>query len=148
MLDVIFDEKLQENAHIVGLYLKSRLDAMREEHRCIRSIRGCGLFLGIELRDGEDQTIEEVSSPAPTESKNNNERSATRLSTQPLLASFVVTDMFENHRVISSRDSDVIKIKPPLVFSMQDADILLHALDQSIRSYYELSASSDAVLIK
>ena len=54
VLDVIKQEKLQENAHRVGLYFLNRLKCMARDNDIIGDVRGRGLFLGIELvRDAQ-----------------------------------------------------------------------------------------------
>ena len=110
VLDVIRDEGLQQNALEVGGYL---LRALREvRHPLIGDVRGSGLFLGIELvRDPE--TLE----PADRE------------------ASAVVNRMKERGVLLSTDgpSHNVIKIKPPLVFTRSDADRLAEGIDKTLR---------------
>lgn len=112
VLDVIEDENLQENARNTGDYLKARLEALAADHPLIGDVRGRGLFLGVELvRDR--QTL----APA-TEAAN---RIINRVRDDGVLLS---TDgPFDN----------VLKIKPPLVFGITEADLLLDALDRALR---------------
>ena len=108
VLDVIRDEELQQNALEVGEYLKAGLRELRERHSMIGDVRGQGLFLGIEfVRD--QKTLE----PADTE------------------AAHVVERMKELGVLLSTDGSlhNVIKIKPPLVFSQADADLLVSTLN-------------------
>jgi 4-aminobutyrate aminotransferase-like enzyme/Ser/Thr protein kinase RdoA (MazF antagonist) len=108
VLDVIRDEELQQNAFEVGEYLKQGLRALQERHALIGDVRGQGLFLGIELvRDRE--TLE----PAALE------------------AAQVVERMKERGILLSTDGPlhNVIKMKPPMVFSMTDADFLINCLD-------------------
>ena len=104
VLDVIEDEKLQENADKVGAHLLGGLKLLAEKHPLIGDVRGQGLFLGIELvRDPE------TLAPAADE------------------ASYLVNRLCEE-RILTSTDGplhNVIKIKPPLVFTVEDADHLL-----------------------
>jgi 4-aminobutyrate aminotransferase-like enzyme len=51
VLKVIEEEKLQENAKIVGDYYKKLLLILKDKFDCIGDVRGSGLFLGIELID-------------------------------------------------------------------------------------------------
>ena len=106
--DVIRDEGLQENARATGGYLLAGLKALAGRHPLIGDARGRGLFLGLELvRDR--RTLE----PAAAE------------------ASALVEKM-RDRGVLLSTDGpfhNVIKIKPPLVFSRADADLLLDRLD-------------------
>lgn len=108
VLDVIRDEKLQENARDTGSYLLQRLNLLQEKHPIIGDVRGRGLFLGIELvRDRA--TLE----PAGRE------------------ASYLVERMKERGVLLSTDGPfhNVIKIKPPIVFTRADADMLVENLD-------------------
>lgn len=49
VLEVIENEKLQENAHKVGLHFLEKLKKIAENHEIIGDVRGRGLFLGIEI---------------------------------------------------------------------------------------------------
>ena len=109
VLDVIEEENLQQNARDVGAHLIAGLGALRETHSLIGDVRGLGLFVGIELvRDR--QSLE----PADRE------------------ASFIVERM-KNEGILVSTDGplhNVIKIKPPLVFTRPNADSLIQTLDR------------------
>jgi 4-aminobutyrate aminotransferase-like enzyme len=112
VLDVISDEELQQNALEVGDYLKSELRWLQDRHRLIGDVRGLGLFLGIELVRDRD-TLE----PAG--------REATQ-----------IVERMKERGILLSTDGpfhNVIKIKPPLVFSMKDADVLVSNLDAVLR---------------
>lgn len=107
VLDVIRDEKLQENALHTGAHLRAGLLRLKERFPLIGDVRGPGLFLGVELVRDRD-TLE----PAPEE------------------ASYVV-ERLRDKRVLTSTDGllrNVIKIKPPLPFRREDADVLLERL--------------------
>ncbi|XP_028973422.2 ethanolamine-phosphate phospho-lyase isoform X2 [Esox lucius] len=49
VLDVIEKEDLQGNALRVGRYLMQLLEQLKEKHPLVGDIRGCGLFVGVEL---------------------------------------------------------------------------------------------------
>lgn len=107
VLDVIRDEDLQTRAGRVGTHLAKRLTGLMETHGVIGDVRGAGLFLGIELvldREGRE--------PAPGH------------------AAFAVEQMRQRGILLSTDgpDHNVIKIKPPLVFSEADADHLAATL--------------------
>lgn len=112
VLDVIRDEELQQNALEVGEYLKQGLRELKNQHSLIGDVRGLGLFLGVEfVRDRE--TLE----PGGSE------------------AAHVVERMKERGVLLSTDGPfhNVIKIKPPLVFSRADADFLLSGLDSVLK---------------
>lgn len=102
VLKVIKDEKLQKNAHKVGKYLKQQLKKIQNDFPLLADIRGQGLFLGIELVD---------TNKSPLADK----------------ASYLVNRMKELGILMSidGPDNNVLKIKPPLVFSIENADELL-----------------------
>lgn len=112
VLDTIREEGLQQHALHVGEHLKRGLSDLAQRHPLVGDVRGQGLFLGIEfVRDRE--TLE----AADTE------------------ASWIVNRM-KSLGVLLSTDGplhNVIKIKPPLAFTIDDADELLDKLDGVLR---------------
>jgi 4-aminobutyrate aminotransferase-like enzyme/Ser/Thr protein kinase RdoA (MazF antagonist) len=103
VLDVIRDEGLQENARVTGEYVIAGLRDLAARQPLITDVRGLGLFLGFEM-------------PAEAE--------ATEL-----------INRMKDRGVLLSTDGprhNVIKIKPPLVFSQADADRLLERLDRTL----------------
>lgn len=113
VLRVIRDEGLQENALKTGNYLKTELKKMQQEFPVIGDVRGQGLFLGIELTDRE-------------------------LIPQTDKAAYLANRMKELGILMSTDglDVNVMKIKPPMVFSRSHADILLEALQRVFREDY------------
>ena len=109
VLDVLEEEGLQENARVVGEHLLAGLKALKEAHPLVGDVRGLGLFLGVELvEDPERRT------PATTEAARIKERC-------------------RDHGILLSTDGpddNVLKIKPPLVFTLRDADRLVSCLDR------------------
>lgn len=111
VLDVIENEKLQQNALTTGEYLKSRIEALAARHERIGDVRGQGLFIGVEMV-ADRKTLE----PA-TQAAND------------------IANMMRDNGVLISTDGpfdNVLKIKPPLVFGMQEADIMVDALQQAL----------------
>ena len=108
VLDVIEDEGLQENAAKVGKRLLAGLEYLRDRHAAVGDARGRGLFSGIEfVREGGD--LEPAADVA--------DAAVQRMRDKGILLS---TDGPEHN---------VIKMKPPLVFSRQHADLLVSRLD-------------------
>jgi 4-aminobutyrate aminotransferase-like enzyme len=113
VLDVIADEKLQENARRVGGFLLDGLRELQQRHDAIGDVRGCGLFLGVELvRDRAARTPDRPKAKA------------------------VVEAMKARHVLLSTEgpDDNVLKIKPPIVFSQANAEEFLDKLDQVLRA--------------
>ena len=109
VLNVIEDEKLQQNAHKVGEYLLEKLKQLQGEFPLIGQVRGMGLFIGIELIKEKSKLI-----PAHAEAEK------------------VVNEMMRKRILLSTDgpDHNVIKIKPPMVFSTENADELVLNLSE------------------
>ncbi|MHA2249137.1 MAG: aminotransferase class III-fold pyridoxal phosphate-dependent enzyme [Candidatus Kariarchaeaceae archaeon] len=109
VLDVIKDEKLQDNALTVGNYLKNELIVLMDKHHIIGEVRGLGLYLGVELVKSRE-TLE----PAADE------------------ANYIINRMKEFGILLSTDGPyhNVLKIKPPLVFTKENAAILTTTLDK------------------
>ncbi len=109
VLDVIEEEGLRENALRAGRHLLGRLEELMMRHPAIGDVRGRGLFVGIELVEDRETRV-----PAPE------------------YADGLVQRMRERGVLLSTDgpDHNVIKIKPPLVFSERDADLLASRLDE------------------
>jgi len=105
VLRVIEDESLQENALEEGNFLKSELMKMQDEFPVIGDVRGQGLFLGIELADKSKNPLTEK-------------------------ADYLINRMKELGVLMSTdgKDDNVVKIKPPMVFSRENAHELLSGL--------------------
>jgi len=108
VLDEIENENLQQNAKKVGAHLLKRLKGLMKTHQVIGDVRGQGLFIGVELVRSRE-TLE----PAVDETK------------------YVVERLRELGLLISLDGPlhNVLKIKPPLVFTTENADMLVDTLD-------------------
>ncbi len=98
VLNVLEDEKLPENVANVGAHWKESLFALKEEFDLIGDVRGEGLFLGIEIMDGQ--------------------KPGTQIAHQ-------IKNHMRNRFILCStdgRDNNVIKVKPPLCFSHENVD--------------------------
>ncbi len=113
VLDVLEREKLRENADRVGAYLRSGLESLADRHRLIGDVRGAGLFVGVELvRDRK--TLE----PAKEETH------------------AIVNGMREDGVLVGIEGAhrNVLKMRPPLVFSEANADQLIASLDRALEA--------------
>ena len=111
VLDVIEREGLQENARVVGNYLNAGLSELAKKHTAIGDIRGNGLFIAVELvKDRE--------------------------SLQPATAftADIVNGLKERGILTGSigPDANILKLRPPMVFSKQNADYMLGILDDAL----------------
>ena len=118
---VIFLTNLPARALEVGSYLKSKLIELQQQIDLIGHVRGSGLFLGIELvRDRH--TLE----PASAET------------------SFVCSVLKSKYQILSSIDGlheNVLVVKPPMVFSREDADYFVESLQSAVQK--DLSEAKD-----
>lgn len=109
VLDVVEEERLQENALRVGQYFLERLRKLGERHALIGDVRGSGLFVGVDLvRDRETRA------PATEQ------------------AGYVVNRLRERG-ILAGTDGphhNVLKLRPPLVFTAADADLFVTTLDE------------------
>ena len=108
VLDVLEEENLPENAKEVGNYLQGLLEGLVEKHDVCGDARGEGLFLGLELVKGG-----EAKSPAQQ------------------LAADVQNQLKDRGILVGTDgpDENVIKIKPPICFTRENADELVSNLD-------------------
>ncbi|GHE86962.1 aminotransferase class III-fold pyridoxal phosphate-dependent enzyme [Thalassotalea profundi] len=112
VLDVIKQERLQENALTVGHYLLNRFKTLQEEYSIIGDVRGLGLFIGVEL-----VTDRETKTPATDETGK-------------------LVEFAKAHQVLLSTEGrfyNILKIKPPIVFSKRDADIFVNVIEQGLK---------------
>ncbi len=113
VLRVIREEGLQENALQVGNYLKEELTKMQGEFPIIGDVRGQGLFLGIELTDPD-------------------------MNPQTHKAAYLANRMKQRGILMSTdgKDVNVMKIKPPMVFSRRHADQVLENITRVLGEDY------------
>jgi 4-aminobutyrate aminotransferase-like enzyme len=109
VMDVIEEEGLMASAAETGAYLREGLAALAERHPLIGDVRGEGLLLGVEL-------VEDRATLAPAAGE----------------AHAVVEGMRDRGILISTTGpaGNVLKIRPPLVFRREHADLLLQALGE------------------
>lgn len=107
VLKVIKDEGLQQNSKIVGDYLKAGLKNLMKEFEIIGDVRGPGLFIGFELV--KDRQTKE---PATEQ------------------ASYFANRMRDKGILMSTDGpfNNVLKLKPPVVFSKSNSDFLLESI--------------------
>jgi 4-aminobutyrate aminotransferase-like enzyme/Ser/Thr protein kinase RdoA (MazF antagonist) len=103
-LDAIDDERIIPHTKRVAEVLRERLERLSREHPAIVDVRGLGLLIGVEL-EGPERTN-------------------------------AVVNAMRDRGVLVGRTgprNDVLKIRPPLVFGIEEAGVLITALDTALR---------------
>lgn len=105
VIKVVKREKLQAHALKVGEYLKAELKKLAMDYPIIGDVRGEGLFLGIELVDADMNPL--------------------------AIQTDYLANRMKEHGILMSTDGpdhNVLKIKPPMVFSQENASDLIYYL--------------------
>lgn len=113
VLDVLEDEQLMANARRVGDYTRARLAELAQRHPIIGDVRGSGLFFAVDLVRDRDSKA-----PATAETKR-------------------VVNAMRDRGVLLSRiglHDNILKIRPPMPFSIENADLLVETLDRVLAS--------------
>jgi 4-aminobutyrate aminotransferase-like enzyme len=112
-LDVLREENLQENARLVGQHLMSGLRDIGMRFERLGDVRGSGLFIGVDfVRDAQTKVPDGD------------------------LALQVVNGLRDRNILISAsgKAGNVLKIRPPLPFSNDNADQLIEALNDVLKA--------------
>ncbi|MGI4941167.1 MAG: aspartate aminotransferase family protein [Janthinobacterium lividum] len=109
VLNVIERDGLVAHARDVGAYLKDRLEHLAERQEAIGDVRGAGLFVGVEI----------VSARAGK-------------TPDPATTAKLVNDLRRKRILISAAGphANVLKVRPPLVFSKSNVDFFIDALEK------------------
>ncbi len=112
VLEAINDEDLLQNSHDVGAYLRQGLQDLATTHPVIGDVRGAGLFVGCEL-------------VSDRESKDYGTDEARRL----------VNELRQRRVLVapSGIGGNVLKIRPPLPFGREHADLFIETMDIALR---------------
>lgn len=111
VLDVLENEKLQDNARDVGEHVRAGLKRLAQRHPIIGDVRGSGLAIGAELVLDRN-----TRQPASKEASR-------------------VVNLLRDRGVLAGANGisyNVLKIRPPMPFATSDAGELLTALDDSL----------------
>merc|ERR1711936_1124725 len=100
-----------DHAKDVGAYLKNCFLGLQKKYKIIGDIRGVGLFVGVDLVKDSSDGIRHPN---------------------PKAAVHILSRMKEEKILLQSDGphNNVLKLKPPLVFSKRDAKFFVTTLDQ------------------
>jgi 4-aminobutyrate aminotransferase-like enzyme len=111
VLDVVREERLQDNAAVVGGEIQAMARELAGRHPSIADVRGSGLFIGIELTvPGSDKEPDEA-------------------------LTLAVVNGLRRRRVLigtAGIDNNILKVRPPMVFSSSDAERFVTELDATL----------------
>lgn len=115
VMRVIQEEKLQQRALETGNYLLEKLKDLMKRHKIIGDVRGKGLFVGVEL-------IKDRNTLSPAVPEINE----------------IVEQMKDRGFLISTDGPlhNVLKIKPPMLFNIENAISFVSHLDEVLTGYY------------
>ena len=109
VLEEIEQENLVENARVVGDYARGRLRELAKKHAVIGDVRGSGLIFGAELVQDRN-TMEPAGEYADRVVNGMRQRGVLHLAL--------------------GKDGCTLKIRPPMPFSKDNADLLVDMLDE------------------
>jgi 4-aminobutyrate aminotransferase-like enzyme len=107
VLKVLDDEQLMANAAATGDYLRGELESVAARHECLGQVRGAGLLLGLD-----------VLGPDGHAAKLRNKR--------------IVNALASEFRILIGYEgpgASILKLRPPMPFGREHADLLVHAID-------------------
>jgi len=111
VLDVIDEDGLQENSRVLGKKLKDGFRELAKHHQLIGDVRGMGLMLGVEL-------VRDRSTKQPAKQE-----------------TLVVLEAAREMGVLVGKgglDGNVLRIKPPMCITADDADFTIDVLDRAL----------------
>uniref|UniRef100_G3U842 5-phosphohydroxy-L-lysine phospho-lyase n=1 Tax=Loxodonta africana TaxID=9785 RepID=G3U842_LOXAF len=124
VLEVLEKEQLQAHAAHVGSFLMELLRQQKAKHPIIGDVRGIGLFIGVDLIKDEA-----TRKPATEE------------------ADYLVSRLKENYILLSTDGPgrNILKFKPPMCFSLDDARRVVAMLDAVLTGEPEPASLGDTV---
>jgi len=131
-LHVLEHEKIVENAAAVGRHLMTELSALKPKYEMLTDVRGKGLLLGVEFGP-------------PKSLKLKMGWSLLHKVDAGLFPQAVLIPLIQDHHIlaqVAGHNMDVIKLLPPLVLSMEDADAIVAAMDATIDALHHFPGAA------
>jgi len=113
VLRAVDDDRTQDNARIMGDYLKPQLMGLKARHALVGDVRGHGLMMGVEL-------VKDRAAKAPADDA----------------AGVVAEHARENGLIVGKGGvfGNVLRINPPLCIEKSDIDFAVEVLDQGLKT--------------
>lgn len=121
VIETIEEEKLMENARVVGQYLMEGLRDLQKSFPIMGDVRGKGLMVGVELAADD-----EAKTPLPAETAK-------------------IVEFAKDNGVILGKGGlwgSVIRIKPPMCITKSDVDTCLKVMRQALESVSKVAATT------
>ena len=117
VLETLQSEGLQKKALETGAYLRDGIEKLGKATGRVGDVRGAGLYIGVEL-------VTDETSKAP----------------DPVAADRIVNAMRESGVLIGTAglNGNILKIRPPLAFGRDHADVFLKAFEASLRCIWQV----------
>jgi 4-aminobutyrate aminotransferase-like enzyme/Ser/Thr protein kinase RdoA (MazF antagonist) len=115
VLDVLDREALMANAKHTGAYLRKQLQSVAARHESLGEVRGTGLLLGLEVH-GADAAAAKRRAKA------------------------IINTLASAHRILIGYEgphASILKLRPPMPFGREHADLVATAIDAAARSLSE-----------
>jgi 4-aminobutyrate aminotransferase-like enzyme len=112
VLDVIENENLLENSRVTGTYLRDGLRAVGQDNSSVGEVRGKGLFIGVDVVSDPDTMTPDAAQASRI--KNHLRDSGLLVGTEGV-------------------GGNILKIRPPLVFQHEHADMLIEAFEKALK---------------
>ena len=127
-LQVLEEEKLVENAEVIGNELMAGLGAQVEKYELFKAVRGKGLMIAVEFGSPKSLSLKAAWGMLETANKG-------------LFSQMITIPLFKNHRILSQvagHGMNVVKFLPPLVIGASDRDWILSAMDDVVADCHKV----------
>ncbi|MDO8648014.1 MAG: aspartate aminotransferase family protein [Candidatus Diapherotrites archaeon] len=116
-VEIVSDPKFLQEIQFKGEYLRAKLEKLQLEHNSLEDIRGIGLFFGIKLKSGKEFP-----------------------STERMIA------VLAKNGVICRSSENVLKIRPPLVITLEQIDFLCKSLEVALNETERKTKLANGIL--
>lgn len=129
-LDILEEERLSENAAMVGARMRRQLDRALGDHPFVRSVRGRGLLLGVELGPTQGGFLGKL------------KKKAVEKVSEAVFGQWLAVRLLEEGILAqpASQAWNVLRLEPPLVVDEEQADRCVDTVARILREYDDLTS--------